>query len=108
MVLSILTMWLFSELFLMFLPLASHKQFFKIPEYPSPTFPHPILVQTDRSDYTLSYRVHVCSSEHSDLSFVYRFTPVYLWLGYVDHIRVFYETGSASHNISAVKYFSKM
>ena len=41
--------------------------------------------------YILSFRVHVCSSEHSDLSFAYR--SIYdfdLWLGYVDQRLIFY------------------
>ena len=40
-------------------------------------------------DYNLSCRVHVCSSEHSDLLFVYR-SEVDLWLRYVDHIFFFF------------------
>ena len=43
MILSVPTMWLFPELFLMFLSLTSHKQAFKIPDirvsrpFPSPS-----------------------------------------------------------------------
>ena len=32
-------------------------------------------------DYTVSFRVHVCSSEPSDLSFVYRFKVLLYTLG---------------------------
>ena len=87
--LSIPTMWQFSELFLMFLPLNSHKQTSKLPDILSPDIYYfssfrPIdmvglaclpsyAYYPWAPDYTLSFGVHVCSSEHSDMSIVYGF-----------------------------------
>ena len=86
MICSIHTMWQFSELFPMFLPMTSHKLTSKIPEYGSTCFS---FVQAygmvdeacspsnayypQTPDNILYSVVHVCWTEHSDSSFVYGF-----------------------------------
>ena len=87
--LSIPTMWQFPEIFLMFLPLNSHKETSKIPDIPSldiyyfssfrpidmvgkaclPSYAY----YPWMPDYTLSFGVHVCSSEHSGMSVIHGF-----------------------------------
>ena len=84
MIWSIPTIWQFPELFLMFLPMMSHK----------PTFPsfRPVgMVGETRlpsnaycprtPDYPFILGVHVCWFEHSDSSFVYGFMRLIYGLG---------------------------
>ena len=91
---SIPTMWQFPELFLMFLPMTSHKWLPKSRTYASTYISFvqamgmvgeaglPSNAYYPRTPYyTLYSGVHVCWSEHSDSSFVYGFMSLDYGLG---------------------------
>ena len=96
MIWSIPTMWQFPELFLMFLPMTSHKSTSEIPDIRfylhflrsglwacwAKLADQVMLTYIPRTpDYTLYSGNHVCWSEHSDSSFVYGFMSLDYGLG---------------------------
>ena len=115
MIWSILTMWQFLKLFLMFLPMTRHKYTSQIPDIrfyryflrsgmgvvgeaclPSNAY------YSRTPDYTLYSRVHVCWSEHSDSSFVYGFMSLDYGLGTMTAISFYY-----CFNFLSAKYRKK-
>ena len=113
MIWSVLTMWQFPELFLMFLPVTRHKKTSQIPDITLlPIFPSfrpmgmvgeaclPSNAYYPRTpDYTFYSGVHVCWSEYSDSSFVYGFMSLDYGLGTATTIyKIWKKNKSNNHN----------